>query len=200
METGDTGRKSRRAFLARSASGIGAAWLAANYPAIAAAQEFVRGATAAGQATALAFFTPDEAMQVEALAAAIIPTDETPGAREAHVVAFIDRALVTFERDRQADYRTGLAELAAATAKLVPNARTFAALSADDQIRVLTSIEQTPFFELVRVHTITGFFASPVHGGNHGKVGWELVGWNDALEHEPPFGYYDALPRNGARR
>ena len=47
----------------------------------------------------------------------------------------------------------------------------------------------------VRVHTITGFFASPVHGGNHDKVGWQLVGWSDALEHEAPFGYYDAQPR-----
>ena len=54
---------------------------------------------------------------------------------------------------------------------------------------------KNPFFELVRVHTITGFFASPVHGGNHGKVGWALVGWEDSLEHAPPFGYYDALPR-----
>ena len=45
------------------------------------------------------------------------------------------------------------------------------------------------------VITITGFFADPVHGGNHGRVGWALVGWDDSLEHVPPFGYYDALPR-----
>ena len=189
-----TGWKTRRAFLTQSASGIGAAWLAANYPAIVAAQEFVRTATASGS-HAFAFFTPEQAAEVEAITAEIIPTDDTPGAREAHVVAFIDRALVTFDGARQDDYRKGLDELAAATKKLVPSVSRFSALGADDRIRVVTSIEKTPFFELVRMHTITGFFASPIHGGNHGKVGWALVGWDDSLEHVPPFGYYDALPR-----
>jgi len=189
-----TGWKTRRAFLTQSASGIGAAWLAANYPAIVAAQEFVRTATASGS-HAFAFFTPEQAAEVEAITAEIIPTDDTPGAREAHVVAFIDRALVTFDGARQDDYRKGLDELAAATKKLVPSASRFSALGADDKIHVVTSIEKTPFFELVRMHTITGFFASPIHGGNHGKVGWALVGWDDSLEHVPPFGYYDALPR-----
>ena len=70
-------------------------------------------------AAKFAFFTPEQAVEVEAMAAEIIPTDETPGAREAHVVAFIDRALVTFERDRQEDYRKGLDELAAPAKKLV---------------------------------------------------------------------------------
>lgn len=186
--------KTRRAFLTQSASGIGAAWLAANYPAIVSAQEFVRTAAASGS-HAFAFFTPEQAAEVEAITAEIIPTDDTPGAREAHVVAFIDRALVTFDSARQDDYRKGLEELAAATKKLVPSASRFSALSADDKIKLLTSIEKTPFFELVRMHTITGFFASPIHGGNHGKVGWALVGWDDSLEHVPPFGYYDALPR-----
>ena len=190
-----TGGKSRRAFLTESASGIGAAWLAANLPAIVEAQEFVRTAAASGQPHQFAFFTPEQAAEVEALTAEIIPSDNTPGAREAHVVAFIDRALVTFEHERQEDYRKGLDELAAATKKLVPSASRFSALSADDKIKLLTSIEKTPFFELVRVHTITGFFADPVHGGNHGRVGWALVGWDDSLEHVPPFGYYDAIPR-----
>ncbi len=187
--------KSRRAFLAQSASGLGAAWFAANYPAIAAAQEFVRTATASGSLPAFAFFTPEQAVEVEAVTAEIIPTDESPGAREARVVAFIDRALVTFERARQNDYRKGLEELAAQTAKLFPGSSRFSALPAESKIKLLTSIEQTPFFDLVRAHTITGFFSDPVHGGNREKVGWQLVGWSDALEHAPPFGYYDALPR-----
>src|SRR5882672_6971090 len=166
-----TGGKSRRAFLAESATGLGAAWIAANYSAIAAAQEFVRTAAASGQAAAYAFFTPEQAAEVEAMTAEIIPTDSTPGAREAHAVAFIDRALVTFESERQDDYRKGLEELAAATKKLYPSAARFSALKGEDRIKVLASIEKSPFFELVRVHTITGFFASPVHGGNHDKVG-----------------------------
>ena len=44
-----------------------------------------------GQAEKSVFFTPEQALEVEEMAAQIIPTDETPGAREARVVAFIDR-------------------------------------------------------------------------------------------------------------
>ncbi len=62
------------------------------------------------------------------MAAQIIPTDDTPGAREARVVNFIDRALTTFEKGRQADYRTGLDELAAQTKQLFPAAARFSAL------------------------------------------------------------------------
>jgi hypothetical protein len=56
-------------------------------------------------------------------------------------------------------------------------------------------MEKTPFFNTVRTHTIIGFFASPVHGGNHDKIGWALIGYDDSLNHKPPFGYYDAQPQ-----
>ncbi len=190
-----TQEKSRRSFLIDSVAGLGGVWVAANYPSILAAEEFVLDAAESGQADKFAFFTPEQAVEVEEMAAQIIPTDDTPGAREARVVAFIDRALVTFERDRQADYTQGIKDLAAETKKLFPRASKFSELTFDQQIHVLTAIERTPFFNLVRTHTITGFFASPVHGGNHDKVGWELVGYDDALYHEAPFGYYDALPQ-----
>ena len=45
------------------------------------------------------------------MAAQIIPTDETPGAREAGVVYFVDRALTTFDVDQQPLYSAGLREL-----------------------------------------------------------------------------------------
>jgi gluconate 2-dehydrogenase gamma chain len=185
-------RKSRREFLIESASGIGAAWIVANYSEIVAAQEFVQNEAQTARARGFAFFTAAQAAEVDAMTAQIIPTDATPGAREARVVAFIDRALVTFERDRQADYTKGLDELAARTEQLSPHAQRFSRLMSEQQIRVLTAIEDTPFFELVRRHTITGFFSSPIHGGNYGKVGWELIGYDDSLDHEPPFGYYDS--------
>lgn len=188
-----TGAKSRRAFLRESAAGLGASWVAANYPGIVAAQEFVQATARSGEPIRFAFFTPAQAVEVEAVTARIIPADETPGAREARVVAFIDRALVTFERGRQPDYIDGLDDLAAQTAELFPGVEKFSALSEERQIRVLTALEDTPFFELVRIHTITGFFASPLQGGNHDKIGWALIGYDDSLDHEPPFGYYDAL-------
>ena len=187
--------KSRRSFLIDSVSGLGGVWVAANYPAILAAEEYVLGAAESGQPADFAFFTPEQAIEVEEMTAQIIPTDQTPGAREARVVSFIDRVLVTFERERQADYTQGLEDLEAEVKRRFPNAGKFSELTFDQQIQVLTAIEQTPFFNLVRTHTITGFFASPVHGGNHDKVGWQLVGYDDSLYHEAPFGYYDALPQ-----
>ena len=190
-------RESRRSFLIESASGLGAAWVAANYSGILAAEEYVLEAVQSGRPARFAFFAREQAVEVEAMAAQIIPTDDTPGAREARVVSFIDRALVTFDSGRQPEYTQGLADLAAQASQRFPNAATFSELTFDQQIQVLTAMEQTPFFNLVRTHTITGFFASPVHGGNHDKVGWKLVGYDDSLNHTPPFGYYDALPQRG---
>ena len=190
-----TQEKSRRSFLIESVSGLGGAWVAVNYPAILAAEEYVLKAAESEEQARFAFFTPEQAVEVEEMAAQIIPTDHTPGAREARVVSFIDRVLVTFERERQADYTQGLTDLAAQTQQRFPNASKFSELTFDQQIQVLTAIEDTPFFNLVRTHTITGFFASPVHGGNHDKVGWQLLGYDDSLNHEAPFGYYDALPQ-----
>ena len=169
--------------------------MAANYPGILAAEEFVLEAAESGQPADFAFFSAEQAVELDEMVAQIIPTDDTPGAREARVVSFIDRALVTFERERQGDYTEGLKDLAAQTKERFPNATKFSELTFDQQIHVLTAIERTPFFNLVRTHTITGFFASPVHGGNHDKVGWQLVGYEDSLYHEAPFGYYDALPQ-----
>ena len=190
-----TQEKSRRSFLIESVSGLGGAWVAVNYPAILAAEEYVLKAAESEEQARFAFFTPEQAVEVEEMAAQIIPTDHTPGAREARVVSFIDRVLVTFERERQADYTQGLTDLAAQTQQRFPNASRFSELTFDQQLQVLTAIEDTPFFNLVRTHTITGFFASPVHGGNHDKVGWQLLGYDDSLNHEAPFGYYDALPQ-----
>lgn len=194
----DAQGKSRRSFLIGSAQGLGGVWIAANWPAILEAEEYVRSEAAARQVR-FAFFTPEQAMELDAMTAQIIPTDDTPGAREARVVNFIDRALVTFERDRQEDYTTGLHELARHANRSFPSVTKFSDLINDQQIQVLTDIEGTPFFNLVRTHTITGFFASPVHGGNYDKIGWDLVGYDDSLDHQPPFGYYDALPSGPIR-
>lgn len=187
--------KSRRSFLLASVTGLNAAWVAANYPAILSAQKTVSLAVKAGQPPALSFFTQAQAAEIEAMAAQIIPTDESPGAREAHCLNFIDRALSSFAKGDQPAYLQGLQDLQTATLRLHPDAARFSALTAEQQIAVLTSIEKTPFFRLVRTHTVLGFFSRPVHGGNYGKAGWKLIGYDDSLNHTPPFGYYDALPQ-----
>ena len=179
--------RSRRSFLASSIGGINAAWIAANYPGILAAQEHARG-----QAPKLGFFTDAQAAEIEAITARVIPTDDPPGAREARCLYFIDRALTTFAKNNQPTYAKGLLDLQATTQQLYPEAAKFSALTPEQQIKVLTAIEKTPFFNMVRQHTVIGFFARPVHGGNFEKVGWKLIGYDDSLNFKPPFGYYDA--------
>ena len=184
-------RTSRRSVLAGAASGLSSAWVTANWPSILAAQERAQKAAQSGSGK-FAFFSAAQAVEVEAMAAQIIPTDSSPGAREARVVHFIDQALASLARDRQPDYVKGLEELQAKTRQLYPEARLFSAMTSDQQIKVLTEIERTPFFNLVRTHTVIGFFSRPVHGGNHDKIGWELIGYDDSLKHKSPFGFYDA--------
>jgi gluconate 2-dehydrogenase gamma chain len=187
--------KSRRSFLMQSVTGVNAAWIAANYPAILSAQDHVQKAVQAGQLPKLGFFSEAQAAEIDAIAAQIIPTDDTPGAREAHCLYFIDRALTTFAKPTQAIYTQGLQDLQAKVRQLYPEAGKFSALSSEQQIKALTEIQTTPFFTQVRTHTVIGFFSRPVHGGNYAKVGWKLIGYDDSLNHKPPFGYYDAQPQ-----
>jgi gluconate 2-dehydrogenase gamma chain len=188
----NTNRKSRRSFLVQSVTGLNAAWVTANYPGILAAQSYVRKSTEAGQVPRLAVFSEAQAAEVEAITAQIIPTDSTPGAREAHCVYFIDRALSTFDQTKKQAYVDGLESLQTKTRELYPGASTFSSLTSEQQIKTLTAIEKTPFFEMVRQHTILGFLSRPEHGGNYNKAGWKLIGYDDSLNHTPPFGYYDA--------
>lgn len=171
---------SRRNFLFKTVGASSAAWLTANWPVQVAAAE---KAQAMG---AFTYFTREQAADVDAMAAQIYPTTDTPGAREAQVIYFIDLALVTFAQDKQDVYAKGFADLAGKT-----GGKPFAALSSADQIALLTSIEKTPFFKTVRDHTIMGMFAAPQHGGNFKKIGWTQIGYDDSLNFRAPFGAYD---------
>jgi gluconate 2-dehydrogenase gamma chain len=155
----------------------------------------------------LRFFTQDEAVIVAAAAARIFPSDDSgPGAREAGVVIYIDRQLAgPYGRDRhrythgpfeegvpeqgyqreanpQQVYRAALKDLAG-----------FDRLSTAEQDQALTKIEDTDFFKLLRAHTIEGMFSDPVHGGNAGMIGWQLIGYpgprmNNAKDVDKHFG------------
>ena len=177
---------SRRKFLGQSVGGVSIAWLAANWPAgVAAAEQ-------AQKSGGFAYLTPSQAIEIDAMSAQIFPTDDTPGAREAQVVYFVDLALVTFAQDRQDVYKNGFGELQAKTKEMFPTAASFSALSSDQQIQLLTAIEKTPFFRAVREHTIMGMFSAPQHGGNYKKVGWKLIDFDDSLNFKAPFGAYGA--------
>jgi gluconate 2-dehydrogenase gamma chain len=182
---------SRRSVLAGSVAGLSSIWLATRWPGILAAQEHAHAIAESGRPATLGFFSPEQAVEIESVAAQIIPKDDTPGAREAGTIYFIDRALTTFDQDKQAAYTQGLKGLQAKTHELFPNAEKFSELNPAQQVQVLTAIEKTAFFGLVRLHTIVGFFANPEYGGNQEKIGWNLIGFEDKFAWEPPFGHYD---------
>jgi gluconate 2-dehydrogenase gamma chain len=138
-----------------------------------------------------AYLQPAAAADIEALASAIIPSDETPGAKEAGVIFFVDRALATFDQDKRGLYRDGLAAAQHRCRDLFPQSASIAGLSAAQRHELAASIEKTEFFEQLRTHTIIGFLATPEWGGNWGQVGWKLIGFEDTGAYQPPFGYYD---------
>jgi gluconate 2-dehydrogenase gamma chain len=181
----------RRRFLLGSALGLSTAWLALRWPAVVAAQQHAQRSGESGQSASFQFFSPQDAFEIEAVAAQIIPSDDAPGAREARVIYFIDRALMTFDVDKQLAYTQGLEDLQQKTLELFPVADRFSSLSSTQQIQLLTGIEHTGFFELVRLHTIMGYLSHPDYGGNHGKAGWKLIEFEDKMTYAPPFGYYD---------
>jgi gluconate 2-dehydrogenase gamma chain len=182
---------SRRHFVLESCAGIGSVWLLSNMPEIVLAQEHAHRATQSEGPVKFEFFTAEQAAEIEAIAAQIIPTDDTPGAREARVIYFIDRALATFAAEERPVFVQGLKDLRSRMKKRHPKHRSFSDLPADQQIRLLKSIEKTQFFESVRTMTIIGMFANPSYGGNHDKIGWRLNGYEDEFFFKPPFGFYD---------
>ena len=181
----------RRRFLLSSALGLSSAWLALRWPAIVAAQQHAQRSGKSGQSASFEFFAPQDALEIEAVAAQIIPSDDAPGAREARVIYFIDRALMTFDVDKQLAYTQGLEDLQQKTLELFPVADGFSSRSSAQQIQLLTGIEHSGFFELVRLHTIMGYLSHPDYGGNHNQAGWKLIGFEDKMTYAPPFGYYD---------
>ena len=135
-----------------------------------------------------------DAADVEALTSQIIPSDDTPGAREAGATFFIDRALGSFFAHWRPGFMQGLAGFQAAVRAAHPRASSFAALPADAQVAFLHTVDQTAFFEQARLLTVCGMFSSPAYGGNRDGIGWKLLGFEDQHTFEPPFGYYDRSP------
>jgi len=197
----------RRDFLQLLSGSAGAAWVAANWPALLSAAEHAHQAAKSGNAT-LEVFTAAQARELDALTSRIIPTDDVAGAREAGVVYFIDRALKTFASDSVADYQKGLVEVQQRTAKLFPGVTRFSAATTDQQDKILADLfadtekkdsartldpgaEKAGFIVTLRMHTIFGYLVDPEGGGNRDFAGWKAIGRDPAHVFTPPFGFYD---------
>lgn len=198
---------SRRQFLLRSVTGLSAAWVSANWPALLSAAEHARHQAGSASAKKFEFFTPDQAAEVEAVSGRILPADDSPGAREAGVVYFIDRALVTFAKDQQQAFRNGLPALHALTKSIFPQYSAFSQASSAEQDQILHRLDHSAdagganvftaapgaqnFFETLRWLTVAGFLIDPDTRGNPAGMGWKLIGRERAHSFQAPFGYYD---------
>jgi len=183
---------SRRRFLLSASALSASAFVRLSGASIAAIAQ--AACTAKDSSAAFRSLSPDEAADIEAIAARIIPTTDTPGATEAGVVHFFDNAFAAEMKDRLEDVRAGIVRLNAASGE----SSRFAALPPDAQDARLREIEDSDFFGLVREMTIFGFFAMSNYGGNRDHVAWDLIGFkghNGAWTY--PFGHYDAAVHGG---
>lgn len=116
------------------------------------------------------FFTADEYSTVERLCDLIIPSDGSPGAREAGVSEFID-FMVASDPSVQYGFRYGLTWLNAHAEEQYT--KPFRSLSAEDQAAILKRLaykeqfrageeEGRRFFNLIREYTMMGFYTSRV--------------------------------------
>lgn len=138
----------------------------------------------------LMFFSFEEAGLLEALVARIVPGDEAdPGAREAGVLTYIDRALAGPYAEWQHAYREGLRVVDAHV--WAKHGGALQDLPETEQDAVLAELEvgtlpgfaagdAAAFFAMVWAHTIEGMFGDPAYGGNRDAVGWRLIGFPGA--------------------
>lgn len=182
---------SRRSFLQGSGGVVASTLMRAGVPALAAVSQ--AACTARDEGAGFETITDDEAREIVAIAARILPTTDTPGATEAGAVYFFDKALGSFFADQLESARKMLAGFQAGVAGAYPGAERFSDLDEADQDAYLEANEQTPFFQGARMLTIFGVFCLSKYGGNRDGIGWKLLGMDGpphAWTH--PFGYYDA--------
>lgn len=181
----DTNPISRRRFLQSTSALGGMSILRIGAPTMAALAQ--AACTARDEGASFATLGAREAADFAAIAARLIPTTDTPGATEAGVIHFYDRAFGA-ELGWALDTLRGFLEALNTSA----GAR-IATLDADAQDAALRANEDDGRFELLRLVTIFGFFAMEKYGGNKDYISWDLVGFDGHhTAWQPPFGHYDA--------
>ena len=96
---------------------------ALHWPQVAAAAEHAHAAAAGEAPREFKLLTPAEARDVEAIAAQIVPSGDTPGAREAGVVYFIDHIHAGLYAPQADAFRADLAAFQQGVAKSPPRTR-----------------------------------------------------------------------------
>jgi gluconate 2-dehydrogenase gamma chain len=149
-------------------------------------REFMKAGALAGAAlaatstacrrTSFGVLQEHEAATLAAICDQIIPADDFPSASQAGVLSYIDLQLMGHYRRHQKAYREGLRQ-----ADEMSRSRfgmDLAAASAAQHLEIVTILEKDnqPFFDLVRAHTMQGYYGTPRHGGNRDAVSWRMLG------------------------
>jgi gluconate 2-dehydrogenase gamma chain len=134
-----------------------------------------------GSRTRYRFLSDQDADTLTAICDQMIPADEFPSASQAGVLSYIDLQLTRHYKRHQQAYLDGLEQ-----ANLLSRKEfgvELAAASPQQQFAIAQAVEkQNPrFFDLVRSHTMQGYYGSPRHGGNRDAVSWRMLGLD-----EPP--------------
>jgi gluconate 2-dehydrogenase gamma chain len=128
--------------------------------------------------------TNEEYDTVAAAVERICPRDEEPGSIDLGVPEYIDLALSTPTLSHVRD------EFVRGTEALMRRARSrhhrpFALLTPDLQDKLLTEFKDSPpgsgeayYWNVLLGLTMEGLFGDPVHGGNKGGRGWDLIGYS----------------------
>ena len=122
------------------------------------------------------FLDEEGALTLAGICDQIIPADDYPSASQAGVLIYIDRQLTRHYAKYQNNYIGGLKM--ADDLSLKEFGRRFALIDSQGQHRIVTAIESTDhdFFEMVRNHTLEGYYGAPRHGGNRDAVSWRMLG------------------------
>ena len=145
-------------------------------------------------------FTNEEFEVVSAAVDRVLPRDEDPGALEANVPEYIDRALQLPQLSKMRDeFTSGAAALNRRSQRMFQKA--FYEATAAQRDELLRIFRDSPegtgeahWYELLIVLTLEGFLGDPSYGGNKDRAGWKLVGFNIVGGQAPePDAKYDGL-------
>jgi gluconate 2-dehydrogenase gamma chain len=186
-------QQSRRQFLKDSSAAMGLTLAGIHLPSLLPLGE--AAAKARDNQAAMQILSAEEAADIEAITSMVIPSGETPGAREAGVVYFIDLALGAQLASMLVPLRHQLSEMNAFAGS--DSAGGFARLDEAARITVMEKADSAGFLGIFSTLTMFGMFSMPSYGGNRDHVGWEMIGFDHRHAWMPPFGYYDAEEHAG---
>lgn len=148
-------------------------------------REFALGGVFAGAVTLVGchaksgnwdYLSDTDARNLAILCDQVIPADDFPSASQAGVVTYIDRQLARHYRRHQNAYRIGLEQADAMSRKRFGCALVAAGTSQQHEIALALEKENRAFFELLRQHTMEGYYGTPRHGGNRDAMSWRMLG------------------------